>query len=109
MIDWTRVEELRCDVGDDDFEEVMSLFLEEVEAVMAGLGTSSDSTAAARDLHFLKGSTMNVGFAALARMCSEGEAAALAGRVDEIDFAAIRESFSRSRAELQAGSGGAGN
>ena len=34
MIDWARVSELRDEVGPEDFEEVLHLFLEEVEDVV---------------------------------------------------------------------------
>ena len=34
MIDWSRVNELRDEVGAEDFEEVVELFLEEVEEVI---------------------------------------------------------------------------
>lgn len=31
MIDWTRVDELRDEIGTDCFDEVVELFIEEVE------------------------------------------------------------------------------
>ena len=37
MIDWTRVDELRNEVGNDDFLEVAELFLEEVDEVISRL------------------------------------------------------------------------
>ena len=33
MIDWKRVRELRDEIGEEDFSEVVDLFLEEVEEV----------------------------------------------------------------------------
>ncbi|MBV0913536.1 Hpt domain-containing protein [Anianabacter salinae] len=70
MIDWTRVNDLRFEIGEDGFPEVVELFLEEVEEVMARLLSAGD--AADEDLHFLKGSALNLGFAELARLCDTG-------------------------------------
>ena len=35
MIDWARVSELRDEVGEGDFDEVVELFLEEVDEAIA--------------------------------------------------------------------------
>jgi hypothetical protein len=67
MIDWTCVSDLREEVGDEDFQEVISLFVEEVESALAGLDPAAP---ASEDLHFLKGSALNLGFTALARRCA---------------------------------------
>ncbi|WP_442970022.1 hypothetical protein [Roseovarius sp. ZX-A-9] len=37
MIDWSRVAELRSEIGAEDFDEVVELFLEEVEAEISVL------------------------------------------------------------------------
>ena len=39
MIDWTRVSELRDEVGAEDFDEVVELFLEEVDEAIKILRT----------------------------------------------------------------------
>ena len=41
MIDWTRVQQLKDEIGASDFEEIVVLFLEEVEEVVERLKTSS--------------------------------------------------------------------
>ena len=61
MIDWTRVEELRTDLGAEDFEEITSLFLEEVESRLEIL-KSGTSQNLADDFHFVKGSAANINF-----------------------------------------------
>ena len=42
MIDWTRVEELRNEIGPEDFAEVAELFLMEVEDTLSRLGTAKN-------------------------------------------------------------------
>ncbi|GFE64733.1 Hpt domain-containing protein [Litoreibacter roseus] len=68
MIDWARVEELISDLGKDDFREIVDMFLSEVEDRIEGLD-QSDHTQFLEDLHFLKGSTNNLGFTAVGVMC----------------------------------------
>ncbi|KPQ20286.1 MAG: hypothetical protein HLUCCA24_02315 [Rhodobacteraceae bacterium HLUCCA24] len=67
MIDWTRVTELHREVGSEDFEEVVTLFIEEVEAALEALGPSTPSP---EQLHFLRGGALNLGFTALAQQCA---------------------------------------
>ena len=40
MIDWTKVTELREEIGDEDFQEVVELFLEEVDGAGEPIGQS---------------------------------------------------------------------
>ena len=75
MIDWKRVQELRSEIGEDDFGEVVALFLAEVEEVMARLATPQAAAQICQDLHFLKGSAVNLGFAAFGSLCQVGERA----------------------------------
>lgn len=79
MIDWDRVRELREEIGADAFEEVLDLFLEEVETALAVLRTSAPGDSLDAQLHFLKGSALNLGFAALADLCAHAEMRARAG------------------------------
>ncbi|MFP4450492.1 MAG: histidine kinase [Rhodosalinus sp.] len=75
MIDWTRVTELHREVGAEDFEEVVTLFVEEVEAALDALDHDDPPP---EHLHFLKGSALNLGFTALAQQCAPpGNTAAL--------------------------------
>ena len=73
MIDWNRVDELREEVGDEAFEEVVALFLEEVDETVADISTITDSAQVRDVLHFLKGSALNLGFQSLADFCRDGE------------------------------------
>ena len=102
MIDWERVDQLRDEVGAEDFAEVVDLFLEEVDEVIARLSDAPDPLRHERDLHFLKGSALNLGFAALAALCEAGERAAAAGRADTVEIAPVLECYSRSRRAFEA-------
>ena len=73
MIRWERVNELREEVGTEDFKEVVELFLEEVEEVIERLRLSPDASRFEEDFHFLKGSALSLGFEALGDLCQIGE------------------------------------
>ncbi|QLQ20348.1 MAG: Hpt domain-containing protein [Exiguobacterium profundum] len=77
MIDWLRMSELRDEIGQDGFDEVVDVFLEEADEVLARL--IQDPLPTQEDLHFLKGSALNLGFVAVAQLCQEGERLLAAG------------------------------
>lgn len=73
MIDWERANVLRDEVGPEAFDEVVTLFLDEVEETLAALSTSMSVPELMDALHFLKGSALSVGFKKLAERCRNGE------------------------------------
>lgn len=95
MIDWNRVSELQDEVGMDDFDEIVTLFLEEVDEATAGMSPDDDL---GETMHFLKGCALNLGFKDLAELCATGEAQAKAGQGDLIDLEKVREVYAASRA-----------
>lgn len=97
MIDWTRVNELRNEIGDDGFSEVVELFLDEVEEVIARLENAPDPRSFEQDLHFLKGSAWNLGFAAFGALCQSGERRAAQGQAATVDMAAVLASYAASK------------
>lgn len=72
VIDWSRVEELRNDMGHEGFDEVVDLFLEEMDERITIMRTAN-SRNRSEDLHFLKGCAANVGFIGLHKVCSQAE------------------------------------
>ena len=100
MIDWERVDELRDEVGAEDFGEVVDIFLEEVDEVIDRLRQSPDPSSYESDMHFLKGGALNLGFAALATLCSKGERQAAAGDSASVDVAEVIESYGASKTEF---------
>lgn len=99
MIDWSRVLELREEVGEEDFDEVFELFLEEVEDALAPMRDDAFATETLeQDLHFLKGSAMSVGFSDFADLCKEGEYKARDGQDNQVSISGIVSVFDRSKA-----------
>lgn len=83
MIDWERVDCLRREIGEADFDEVVRLFIEEVEEVAERLERTGSPRQREADLHFLKGSALNLGFTELAALCHGNERRAAAGETIE--------------------------
>jgi len=103
MIDWNRVRNLRDEIGTDAFEEVVELFLEEVEIEIEKLRAPDGVVDIGAQLHFLKGSALNLGFADFSDLCHRGEGAAGAGRGAEVNLAEILDCFDRSKVAFLAG------
>ena len=102
MIDWTRVHELREEVGAETFPEVVAMFFEESDEVIGRLRTAVGSRSAASDtgadLHLLRGSAANLGFEALAQLCAAAECGGRAEAEQRLDsilrcYALSREAF----------------
>ena len=98
LINWSKVCELRDEVGSEDFGEVVELFLEEVDETISQLGAEGRSVE--HDLHFLKGSALNLGFGPFSELCKIGEAAAAKGAADTVDLSEIVSSFQSSKASF---------
>ncbi|MCE8507323.1 Hpt domain-containing protein [Ruegeria pomeroyi] len=101
MIHWPRVTQLRDEVGAEDFDEVVELFLEEVEEVIARLRQTPDRNLLEKDLHFLKGSALSLGFESFSALCQDGERQSAAGHADAVDLDAIINSFEASKSAFQ--------
>jgi HPt (histidine-containing phosphotransfer) domain-containing protein len=83
MIDWDRLQDLRSDIGEEDFADVAFLFVAEITERLDRL-RSDPSGASAADFHFLRGSAANLGFVAMVDACHLAEQACLAGEVPDI-------------------------
>lgn len=73
MISIERLAELKSEVGEDDFVEIVALFIAESDGIVAQLGEASKPAEAEELLHALKGSALNLGFDTLAALCRQGE------------------------------------
>lgn len=103
MIDWERVSTLRAEIGEDDFEEVVPLFIEEVTGIIDTLRDAPDLSRLEEDLHALKGSALNLGFTDFSMLCHKGEALSAKGKAAEVDVPAIVASFDASEAAFTSG------
>ncbi len=97
MIDWDKVNELRDEVGAEDFEEIVELFLEEVGELIDRLHSLEDRSSLGKDLHFLKGSASNLGFQTLSEQCHVGEQQAESGEQDHINLEEVLETYRLSK------------
>ncbi len=100
MINWDRVEELRQEIGDEDFAEVVELFLMEVEEVIRRLKSNPAPENLEQDLHFLKGSALNIGFDDFGKLCHQGERMAAGGDFAGVNLAPVFDTYAQSRAEF---------
>lgn len=102
MIDWIRVNELKDEIGSDDFSEVIALFLIEVEETLTRMNAAQNDAKQMQDLvHFLKGSALNIGFSELAEACSSAEKNSAGGKIS-IDVSEFRQLYDQSRKRLEA-------
>ncbi len=100
MIDWDRVNELRDEVGADEFEEVVEIFLEELAEGIGRLRAGIPPERYESELHFLKGGALNLGFAGLAEICGAGEKLARDGQADAVDLASVLSAYEASVGEF---------
>ncbi|MGA0539830.1 Hpt domain-containing protein [Neotabrizicola sp. VNH66] len=96
MIDWSRLRELREEIGADGLSDVVGVFLDETDEVMAGLPRMAPAQLGA-PLHFLKGSALNLGLRAFGALCEEGEQMATAGDAAPVDLARLRTVYEASK------------
>lgn len=99
-IDWDKVRDLRDEIGAEDFDEVVELFLEEVEDTLSQLGAPDRSME--HDLHFLKGSALNLGFSKFSDLCRDGETACAQGNTSDVDQGTIKTTYEASKADFVA-------
>ena len=97
MINWNRVEELRDEVGAEDFEEIIELFLEEVDEVIELLRGGDGLDDLEAHMHFLKGSALNIGFSQFAELCQIGETLAREDRDEDVNVDGVIVSYDQSR------------
>ena len=103
MIDWKRVEDLREELGADDFLDVAGMFLEEADQTIDLLSAGPAPDQIGSLLHFLKGSALNLGLADLARLCQEGEKAVSSGQTAMFDPVQLSAVYAASRTAFMAG------
>jgi len=98
MIDWSRVRQLRDEVGAGEFDEVVEIFLDEVQETIERLHADPNRLAFEQNMHFLKGSALSLGFERFSKLCQDGERIAAAGKASEVDLPAILKTYDESRA-----------
>lgn len=107
MIDWDRVKTLRDEVGPEDFDEVVELFIEEVDEVISRLKRAPDLNCLEEDLHFLKGSALGLGFQSFSALCQVGESLSANGKAAEVNLTEILDNYDQSKKLFEAEMGAA--
>lgn len=102
MLDWNRINELRAEVGDDEFQLILELFLDEVEGVLMRL-SRRNALRLETQLHFLKGCAWNLGFSAFGSLCDQGERSAAEGRPAQVSTQELLQCYSESKQALMRG------
>jgi HPt (histidine-containing phosphotransfer) domain-containing protein len=103
MIDWSRVRELKDEVGEEDFDEVVELFVEEVKGVLEPMRRGeNDATALESDLHFLKGCALNMGFSEFCELCHKGERQAASGEGSAVSIPQLSAAFETAMTRFEA-------
>lgn len=98
MIDWTSIKQLESDVGAGEFKNVVAQFLDEVDSEIETLRSSVPTSDILKSkMHFLKGSSMYLGFTAFGDLCAKNEALAESGSVAEIDLDRLIAIYEQSR------------
>ncbi|QXT39939.1 Hpt domain-containing protein [Gymnodinialimonas ceratoperidinii] len=94
-VDWDRLNDLRADIGEEDFADVALLFVAELQETLHRL---TPQAATAADFHFLRGSAANLGFVALVAACTRAEDACNEGATP--DIRAVADAFASALAEV---------
>ncbi len=102
MIHWPRIRQLRDEVGADEFDEVVEIFLDEVQEVIARLHSDTERRELEQNLHFLKGSALSLGFDQFSKLCQDGERNAAAGKGMDVDLPAILAAYDASKTVFEA-------
>lgn len=101
MIDRLRLAELRDEVGTDDLAEVVGLFCEEVEETLARLQSQACGVDP-EDLHFLKGSALNIGLSEVGKLCQQAELKLRVEPSNPLSISDIELAYLRSKKALYA-------
>lgn len=76
MIDWAQLRQLQDDIGKDEMDDVVELFLCEVDEALATFEDDYEEMSLedrSASFHFLKGCAANLGFKDFGHLCSEAE------------------------------------
>jgi len=99
-MNWTRLQELRDEVGADAFGEVLASFLEETDATAARLAQRQPDGGLEDDVHCMKGAALNLGLEELAAACATAETRARAQVAGTAEIDMVLDCYARARTEI---------
>lgn len=97
-VDWKRIEELQAEIGPAAFEQVLAMFVIELDDGFRRLARLEDPRDAPATLHAMKGAALSIGLDRLARLCLELERAPV-----DRPALALADALKDAKAELLAG------
>ena len=89
---------LRDEIGDDDFPEVVEIFIEEVSEMIEQSASAPQIETLGEDFTLSKGVHLNLGFTGFSQLCQVGETAAANGQAEEIDLPPILAAMTKTAA-----------
>lgn len=99
MLNMSRISDLKEEVGEDDFAEVIGIFFEEVEEVLEELPQATGEGLAEK-LHFLKGSALNLGLDTVGNLCRQAEVLVRDDPTSIPNIEEILKAYESSKAQL---------
>lgn len=98
MIDWNRVLQLREEVGEVAFTALANDFLSEIDDRLAQL--SHEPELLLRDLHYLRGAALNIGFVTLSALCLADEMQLRHGHAEGVDREDLHKKFRHAKKQF---------
>lgn len=96
MLDLNRINQLKDEIGAEDFKEVAELFLDETDSAVDAL-RSNAAAASEHTFHSLKGSALNLGLSDFASICADYESMAKQGQSPSYDIDALLACYDQSK------------
>lgn len=103
MINWNRINDLTNDIGAENIDEVIEVFLEEVEDVLATLKADCSMNDLRHARHFLRGSAMNLGFDELGKLCTSEDPAGFTNVETAAFIGKMKSVYDASKTEFLSG------
>jgi HPt (histidine-containing phosphotransfer) domain-containing protein len=100
LIDWPHLKELKTELGESVFCDVVMLFLDDVGVGINGLARHQDASDLQAQLHSLKGNALSLGFTNLAQQCAKSEELAVKGQHCQKELNKLSACFDESKTAL---------
>lgn len=73
MIDQSRIDELRTEIGEEDLSFIVAVYLDEARATLDQVANGLPPEEEARAVHFLRSGALNIGLRGIAQMAGQLE------------------------------------
>ncbi|CTQ49408.1 hypothetical protein JDO7802_01421 [Jannaschia donghaensis] len=103
MIDASRIEELRAEIGDDDLSFIVSVYLEEARSTLHQVAGGLPQPDYVRAVHFLRSGALNLGLCGIAVLAGQMERDIVDGTVIQQTLGArqLGDALDQTMAELE--------